>query len=156
MASTRISNDKVRIYKEVQQSTDVGKHILNVPGNGLDVPFIEDPQVRMQLWGANRVNDVITVENSLMNIDRPLMRGCHDCKKSYYTNPDLSRMNYSQESFGVTDTSIIDPAWNLRDKEDNRAFGYPEEANDAHLFSTFHQNLGTRTFEKDLYNQRKC
>ena len=137
MASTRISNDKLRIYKHVQQSTDVGKHIINVPGNGLDVPFIEDPQVRMQLWGANRVNDTISVENSLLNIDRPLMRGCVNCPKSYYTQPDLSRMNYSQNTFAITDTSIIDPAWNLRDKEDTRALGYPEEENDVIYFLLF-------------------
>ena len=67
MASTRISNDKLRIYKNLQQSTDVGRHVLNVPGNGLDVPFIEDPHVRMQLWGANHVTDIVGVENSLKN-----------------------------------------------------------------------------------------
>ena len=66
MAYTNIKNDPIRIYKDLQQSTDVGRHVLNVPGNGLDVPFINDPQVRMQRWGANHMTDIIGVENSLM------------------------------------------------------------------------------------------
>jgi hypothetical protein len=148
MASTRISNDKIRINKYLQQSTDVGRHVMNVPGNGLNIPFINDPQVRMQLWGANRVNDIIGVENSLMCIDRPLTR---ECMKSQYTVPNMSKMDYSTESFDIMESNISQPAWNLRDKESERVQGFQDEQNDANLFIPFNTNLGTRMYEKDNF-----
>ena len=151
MASTRISNDKLRIYKNLQQSTDVGRHVLNVPGNGLDVPFIEDPHVRMQLWGANHVTDIVGVENSLKNIDRPLVKESIKCKDSFYTHPNISRMQYSSDTFDINDSFITQPAWNLRDKENKHDLGYPKEPNDSHIFIPFHNNLGTRLHEKDLF-----
>jgi hypothetical protein len=151
MASTRISNDRLRIYKNLQQSTDVGRHVINVPGNGLDVPFVEDPHIRMQYWGANRMNDIISVENSLKNIDRPLIRETTQCKESYYTKPDISRMDYSNATFEVNDSFISQPAWNLRDKESDRDLGYCDEPNNAHIFIPFNTNLGTRIHEKDLF-----
>ena len=44
---------------------------------------------RMQLWGANRVNDMIGVENSLKNIDRRLYREAQVCSANYYTKPSM-------------------------------------------------------------------
>jgi hypothetical protein len=146
MTSTRISNDKLRIYKNLQQSTDVGKHVLNVPGNGLDIPFINDPHVRMQLWGANHANDIITIENSLKGIDRQLSRDC-----SEYTKPSTKTMKYSNNSFNIMNSFISQPAWELRDKESLRELGYPENKNEHHIFIPFNNNLGTRMFEKDIF-----
>ena len=151
MASTRISNDKIRIQKQVQQSTDVGRHVMNVPGNGLDIPFIEDPHVRMQDWGANRVNDIIGVENSLLNIDRPLMRDAKECSSCYYSKPDMSKRNYASESFDIMNSHISQPAWNLRGAEYTEPMGYPMESNDAHINMPFNNNLGTRMHEKDSF-----
>lgn len=148
MANTSIKNDPIRIYKNLQQSTDVGRHILNVPGNGLDVPFINDPQVRMQRWGANHMTDIIGVENSLMGIDRRLTR---ECMESKYTQPDTSRMDYSTGTFNVTESFITQPGWNLKDYENTGDLGYPIEENDAHIFIPFNNNLGTRIHEKDLF-----
>ena len=153
MASTNIKNDPLRIYKNLQQSTDVGRHVLNVPGNGLDVPFVQDPHIRMQLWGANRVNDFIGVENSLLNIDRPLVRETTTCKDSYFSEPNKSKMNYSHTSFNIQDSFITQPAWNLRDKENNRPLGFPDQDNDKHIFIPFMNNLGTRMGEKDACNK---
>ena len=155
MAYTNIKNDPLRIYKDLQQSTDVGRHVLNVPGNGLDIPFIQDPHVRMQLWGANRVNDFIGVENSLLNIDRPLLHETHICKESYYTKPNMDRMDYSRGTFNVQDSFISQPAWNLRDKENNKPLGFPDDKNDAHIFIPFCNNLGTRMGEKDAFQRNK-
>ena len=53
MASTRFNYDDARIIKSLQQSTGAGRYMLNVPGPGNKVCFYNDPQVRMQKWGAN-------------------------------------------------------------------------------------------------------
>jgi hypothetical protein len=50
MASTRFNYDECRTKKQIQQSTDPGRWIMNVPGNGSDPAYMEDPYIRMQKW----------------------------------------------------------------------------------------------------------
>ncbi len=65
MAFTRTNHDEARTLKRLQQSTDVGRWILNVPGNGISLPLIEDPHIRMQKWGANLHTNTINLESNL-------------------------------------------------------------------------------------------
>ncbi len=65
MASTRTNNDEARTLKRLQQSTDVGRWILNVPGNGIDIPFVEDPYIRIQKWVANLHSNAVNLESNL-------------------------------------------------------------------------------------------
>ena len=65
MASTRTNNDEARTLKRLQQSTDVGRWILNVPGNGIDLPFVQDPYIRIQKWGANLHSNAVNLESNL-------------------------------------------------------------------------------------------
>ena len=53
MAFTRFNDDPCRIMKQLQESTDQGRYILNVPGNGDKPCYIDDPYIRLQGWGAN-------------------------------------------------------------------------------------------------------
>ena len=48
MSNTRFKYDDCRIKKELQQSTDQGRWVLNVPGNGSSPCYMEDPQIIMQ------------------------------------------------------------------------------------------------------------
>jgi hypothetical protein len=65
MAFTRFHDDPCRIKKQLQQSTDVGRWILNVPGNGDRPDYIADPQIRIQTWGANLMTNCIDLESDL-------------------------------------------------------------------------------------------
>ena len=56
MAFTRFHDDPCRVAKQLQQSTDQGRWILNVPGNGDKPSYMADPQVRIQTWGG-KFND---------------------------------------------------------------------------------------------------
>ena len=53
MASTRFHDDRCRVEKALQESTDPGRYMLNVPGNGSKPCFMEDPHIRLQGWDAN-------------------------------------------------------------------------------------------------------
>ena len=48
MASTRFNSDPCRISKKLQQMTDQGRYVMNVPGNGTKPYYVEDPQIRIQ------------------------------------------------------------------------------------------------------------
>ena len=53
MAFTRFNYDDCRTKKKLQESTGPGRYSLNMPGNGSNPCFFNDPQIRVQKWGAN-------------------------------------------------------------------------------------------------------
>ena len=66
MAFTRFKYDNCRTVKSLQQATDPGRWILNVPGNGETPCYMEDPHIRIQKWGANLRTNTINLESDLM------------------------------------------------------------------------------------------
>ena len=76
MAFTRFHDDPCRVAKQLQQSTDVGRWILNVPGNGDKPQYMADPQIRIQGWGANLMTNCINLESELKGVNRPLNKDC--------------------------------------------------------------------------------
>ena len=76
MAFTRIHDDPCRIVKENQQSTDVGRWILDTPGNGSTPAYMADPHIRIQTWGGNLMTNSVNLESSLLNVNRPLNKDC--------------------------------------------------------------------------------
>ena len=53
MSFTRCYYDKDRINICQDRDLDICKYVLNVPGNGNRPSFINDPQIRLQKFGAN-------------------------------------------------------------------------------------------------------
>ena len=76
MACTRFYYDPCRTKKQLQQSTDPGRYMLNVPGNGSNPCYIEDPQIIIQKWGANLRTNTINLESDLRGVNKPLSRDC--------------------------------------------------------------------------------
>ena len=56
MSFTRFHDDPCRISKQLEESTGIGKYMLNVPGNGMSPYFMEDPYFRMQKWYCSLPN----------------------------------------------------------------------------------------------------
>ena len=65
MACTRFKYDDARTIKALQQATDPGRWILNVPGNGANPAYMEDPQIIIQKWGGNLRTNTINLESEL-------------------------------------------------------------------------------------------
>jgi hypothetical protein len=106
---SRINNDEARITKEMEISSFIGRYQINAPGPGVQVGFIEDPHIRLQLYGANLYTNMIGIENELTNRTREVAV----CKPlTRYVNP--AQNNPTIES------RIALPAWIFRDKENPR------------------------------------
>ena len=150
MANTRFNYDYVRTSKLLQESTGPGKYMLNTPGNGDDMPFINDPQIRLQRWGANVYTNPIDVDSDLMGLTRPLHK--HDrMEYKTYRNKNSSVNQYKVASAPVTDeTRVTHPAWAYRDLEQTR-WEYPLLDPQEHTCMTFQNNMNTRMLEKDNY-----
>jgi hypothetical protein len=152
MAFTRFRDDPARIQKQLQQSTDPGRWILNVPGNGDTPSYMADPQVRIQTWGGNLMTNSVLLEGELRGVGRPLNRDC--LGKDQYTNyiaTNSQPMSYPTNSeLTVTESRTIMPAWTARDLEQVDWYYLPLNPQE-NTCMPFHNNISTRILEKNNY-----
>jgi hypothetical protein len=155
MAFTRFHDDQARIEKQLQQSTDPGRWVLNVPGNGSAPAFMEDPFIRIQKWGANLRTNTINLESDLRGVNRDLSRDClgKDNYKSY--NVPNEAIQYPSSSKLTTGQSrVTNPAWWYRDKEQVDWY-YPPLNPQENTCMPFLNNLNTRVLEKDYFTPKR-
>jgi hypothetical protein len=121
MASTRISNDDVRVAKSLQQQTGPGRWMLDVPGPGADSCFVLDPHIVPQKWGANLYTNATDVASRLRGLDRSYNRDCVRPRGGFLPSEPIYYKNCS--TFLTTEESrALNPAWTLRGAEQNRAY----------------------------------
>ena len=157
MACTRFFYDDCRTKKQLQQSTDPGRWILNVPGNGSHPCYIEDPQIIIQKWGANLRTNTINLESELKGVNKPLSRDC--LGKDNYTsfNVPSQAIEYPVCNNTFTEESrATNPAWWYRDLE-QVDWGYPPINPQINTCLPFQNNLSTRILVRDDFTpKREC
>ena len=150
MSFTRFHDDPCRINKQLQESTDPGRYMLNVPGNGDKPYYIEDPYIRIQGWGANLRTNTTNLESNLIGLNQPLSR---DCLQNNYlkTAVNSSPISYPSccPSF-VEQSRVTHPAWTYRDLEQTNWY-YPQLNPQENVCFPFQNNLSTRILEKNNY-----
>ena len=150
MAFTRFHDDTCRIKKQLQEMTGLGRYMLNVPGNGEKPPFMEDPYVRLQKWGANLRTNTVNLESDLMGLSRSANRDC------LYVNNFKDHKAVSKEVSYPTSDPITDqtrathPAWMYRDLEQVDWYTLPLDPQENVCLS-FQNNLSTRLLSRDAY-----
>lgn len=158
MSFTRFRDDPDRIRKQLQQSTDVGRYLLNVPGQGDKPMYVEDPYLRAQLWAGNIMTNSVDIETELRGLSRTLNRDTpdnfhHAIRASQATRSNEMIACPTRAGSAVEQTRATHPAWMLRDVEqDNWKMLHfdPQE----HVFRPFLNNLSTRILEKDNFKPR--
>jgi len=152
MAFTRFHDDDARISKQLQQSTDVGRYILNVPGNGSNPSYIADPHIRIQGWGGALMTNSVNLESELLGVTKRLGKDClgenEYIKIKTHTNHvqyPTSRNLYTEESRSIC------PAWTFRDLEQVDWY-YPQLNPQENVCLPFHNNISTRILEKDNFS----
>ena len=155
MAFTRFNYDDSRTKKKLQESTGPGRYTLNMPGNGTSPCFFNDPQIRMQKWGANLEHVVngapIDIDSDLKGVTRKLTKYS---QKSQFPNsgvPITQKVEYPICGDALTDESrATHPAWKYRALPQNRE--YPLFLNpQENVCMRFHNNLNTRLLERDNF-----
>ena len=151
MAFTRFKYDNCRTKKSLQQSTDPGRWILNVPGNGDKPCYMEDPQIIPQKWGANLRTNTI----NLRGVNRNLSRDCLG-KNEYqkYNVPNQAIQYPTCNQLTTEQSRATNPAWWYRDLEQNN-FEYPPLNPQVNVCIPFQSNLNTRILEKDYFTPKR-
>ena len=151
MAFTRFHDDPCRIKKQLQQSTDVGRWILNVPGNGSTPDYIADPQIRIQTWGANLMTNCVDLESELRGVNRQLSKDCLGKDQYQRFNVATQRVSYPTNTSLYTEESrTIMPAWTARDLEQVDWYDLPLNPQENTCLP-FQNNVSTRILEKDYF-----
>ena len=149
MAFTRFHDDPGRINKQLQESTGLGRYILNVPGNGSKPLYMDDPFIRMQKWGGNLMTNTVNLESDLFGLSRLLNRD--DITNEYRLHAAQTEKQTYQSVSPYTDQSrATHPAWEFRDLEQTKWSILPLDPQKNTCF-TFQNNLSTRILEKDVF-----
>jgi len=151
---TRFNYDPARVDKRLQESTDPGKYILNVPGPADKHYYFEDPQIRLTQYGANAMHESMDINNELKGITRPLNRDCININQ--YKNINGTIIHSENLPHIVDESRSTHPAWELRDDEKPSQFQYLFFDPQEHMTYQFNNNLDTRNLEKDYYKLNKC
>jgi hypothetical protein len=151
MAFTRFRDDPIRITKELQQSTFSGRYVLDVPGPGVNVPFLEDSQIRLQQWGANMWSDSTNLESEFRGLGRPLNHGIKTYKESKLQHG--YQIHFPSSDVHADESRASHPAWMFRDLEHSR-WEAPLINPQAHAIKPFAEPIQTRILAKDAYWQK--
>ena len=153
MAFTRFHDDPCRKIKHLQQSTDPGRYMLNVPGNGATPAFMEDPHIISQKWGGNLWTNTVNLESSLLGVNGHISRDC--LGKDEYKNRNVQSVPAYypvSKSLSTEQPRATMPAWTMRDKEQVDWYYLTLNPQENTCFA-FENNLSTRILEKDYFTR---
>ena len=154
MSFTRFSYDEARVSKQLQQSTDPGRYMLNVPGPADATKYVESPMIRLQKFGNQVRTNSTNIESDLRGLTRNLNRDNVNANNYKKKEVQSSHINYGSEDKVWTDQSrTTHPAWHYRDLPQyrpNHLFFDPQE----NVCLPFYNNLSTRILEKDYYEPK--
>jgi hypothetical protein len=150
MSFTRFHDDPCRISKQLEESTGIGKYMLNVPGNGMSPYFMEDPYFRMQKWGANLHTNTINLESDLRGLSRNANRDCIEENEYRLHKVASSAVSYPSHNPITEQPRATHPAWTARDLEQVNWAILPLDPQE-NVCIPFQNNLDTRKLEKDYY-----
>ena len=150
MAFTRFHDDPARIRKQLTESSFTSRYMLNVPGIGINMPFQEDPQLRLQKWGANITTNTLNLESDLFGLTRKYTRD--DIHTNNYKDRAIKTtpIIYNYSSPVVLESRASHPSWMYKDLEQTR-WERPFLNPQVNAENKFHNGLQTRILEKDNF-----
>jgi len=148
MSLTRFFDDRCRIEKQLQESTDVGRYMLNVPGNGDKPSYFEDPHIRLQNWGGNLMTNPVDLESNLMGINKKLDRCSVNNRVELETS---NKVIYPKNNMTTDQSRATNPAWLFRDSQQVNLETTPIDVKNVFNIP-FANNISSRIYEKDNYN----
>lgn len=157
MAFTRLFYDKDNVKIRLDEDYNNLNYVVNVPGNGEKPYFIDDPQIRMQKFGANLSHNLVDINSSLLGLNEILSRDQIKANNGRSGNSEpfndtFSKINFPSFEKAVTDESrMMMPAWALRDQEQvNWQYLHYNPQIKAEM--NFENNLSSRILEKNNFH----
>lgn len=153
MSFTRFHDDPNRIRKQTEESSFVGRYMLNAPGPGSDLSFMADPQLRLQKWGANLHTNTVGVESDLRGLTRRQNRDHIEYNQHSKRAAPSRQASYASSAPFVEESRASHPAWMYRSLEQPR-WETPWLNPLNGLEKEFAENIQTRILEKDQHTPK--
>ena len=153
MSFTRFHDDPYRIKKQLEETTFTGRYMLDTPGQGVDLPFMEDPQMRLEKWGANLNKNAVSLESDLKGLSRPLNRDLVNINNHKLYSSNSGAVQYKSQQPFVEESRASHPAWQYRDLEQSR-WETPLLNPQDGLERPFDYNVHSRILEKDHFKPK--
>jgi len=150
MSFTRFHDDPCRINKQLQESTGLGRYMLNVPGNGSKPIYMDDPFIRMQKWGGNLMTNTVNLESDLMGLSRNSNRDDVAANEYRLNAVKTKQVQYKSQNPSTDQSRATHPAWEYRDLEQTKYNILPLNPQ-VNVCFPFQNNLSTRIVEKDIF-----
>ena len=149
MASTRFSNDKCRISKNLQESTGPGKYMLNVPGPNTN--YLDDPHIRMQKFAGNLHNNFTTLEREVQKPSHNFKDCINFRENKINTTRKYNNLNNNNNEI-TSQSRTTNPVWDYRGIENNTnnieyLFKNPQD----NAIIPFISNTSSRLLDKDNF-----
>lgn len=153
MSFTRFNYDEARSVKRLQESTGPGRWVLNVPGQGCTPCYFEDPQIRLQKWGANlrgcESNHPVDIASYLDGRTQKNNQTCSHQQKTIKT----TKKSFSTCTPFTDESRVTHPTFLYRGV-DNTRWEYPLSDPQLNVEKDFQSNLSSRLIEKDNFIPR--
>jgi hypothetical protein len=114
------------------------------------LPYFEDPQIRLEKWGANTMTNTVNLESDLFGLSRRLNRDLVDVNNYKTFSSQSAPLNFGNKPEFVEDSRASHPAWMYKDLEHSR-WEKPFLNPLANLEKQFPNNVQTRILEKDNF-----
>lgn len=150
MSFTRFRDDDARVQEQLYNLTYTGRYQINTPGPGSNIPFMEDPHMRLEKYGANLRTNKIGIDSDLKGLTRKLNRDLleeNDYKKN---EVDTYVKTHSKSSPFVEESRASHPAWTYKDLEQSR-WEIPFINPQANIEQPFNFNVNSRVLAKDNF-----
>lgn len=87
---TRTKDRRDKIEYDLQVMSHNNNHTFNTPGNGTTLAYMNNPNIRLQKWGANIRTNMTEIEQDLRGLTRTLNR---DVLNEYEYNKNAAISN---------------------------------------------------------------
>lgn len=142
-------DEPARVKKRLEESREAAQYYTHVPGPGSQLPFFQDPHIRLQKWSANLSMDTVNLESDLMGLTQQGKNG--DVEEYWKHRVPQQKVNYPVKTPFTEETRTIAPAWMYRETEmTNRAWSYPILNPLNTIEPRFLHNVESRILAKDL------
>ena len=147
---TRNKDDSHMIKQDLKTKTFGCRYQLNRPGQGPTPPFLDDPHIRLQKWGANMRTNHVNVEHDLLGASKRLSRDYVDDTYLKYGAKSSSKQFPLNEQGLVEQSRTVMPAWTLRDVSQNRWDTLHEDPQRNSLVP-FERNIDSRNLARETH-----
>ena len=154
MAFTRNMYDDKATTEMLREQTHINRYMLDVPGPGNNLPFIDDPFIRMQKWRGNLMTNIVSVEGDLLGLTRNLNKD--SIKDNNYIDHAVKTksVNYPVVNPPTDQPRATHPAWADREIEPSN-WNILSKNQHSNAFMKFDNNIDTRLNEIEMYQKNR-